>query len=296
MIRYFLYSFIFLFPSILSSQGFVDPCGTGLDPFDHSHQLLFDSCFRTQTFLPNKKCTITITDSMFTTGKPETIEVKLDNQGRPVLLSHAMQDAERISCALISCDYRNNEFYSTHIQGADSAITSIYREIKSPNGRYREEISWYQPDTTKRPDSRICFYRNISGRDSCIKTYSTRSGTVIQTLTKVNAVNDSVEERTYMNIQYRWHDSEGDTTYSRRIITFNKRKQVVKREYTSIKTGIKFIWIYKYDKAGRLIGYSYTDSYGKAEAFSIERNKDGLPSVVRCYSTMYRTIYRVHWE
>lgn len=296
MIRYFLYSFIFLFPSILSSQGFVDPCGTGLDPFDHSHQLLFDSCFRTQTFLPNKKCTITITDSMFTTGKSETIEVKFGNEGRPVLLLHAMQDAERISCALISCDYRNNEFYSTHIQGTDSAITSVYREIKSPNGRYREEISWYQPDTTKRPDSRICYYRNISGRDSCIKTYSTRSGTVIQTLTKVNAVNDSVEERTFMNIQYRWHDSEGDTTYSRRIITFNKRKQVVKREYVSIKTGIKFIWVYRYNEAGRLTDYAYTDSYGKNEAFTIVRNNAGLPSVVRCYGTMYRTIYRFHWE
>jgi hypothetical protein len=287
---------IVLLPNLLCGQGFVDPCGTGLDPFDHSHQVLFDSCFRTQTFIPNKKCTITITDSMFTTGKPETIEVKFDNQGRPVLLSHAMQDAERISCALISCTYRNNEFYSTHIQGSDSARTSVYREIKSPNGRYREDLTWYQSDTTKRPDSRICYYRNIAGRDSCIKTYSTRSGTVIQSLTKVNAVNDSVEERTYMNIQYRWHDSEGDTTYSRRTITFNKRRQVVKREYVSIKTGIKFIWVYKYNNSGRLIGHAYSDSYGKNEAFTIERNNAGLPSVVRCYGTMYRTIYRFNWE
>jgi hypothetical protein len=281
---------------MLFGQGFVDPCGTGLDPFDHSHQVLFDSCFRTQSFHPHKKCTITITDSLFTTGKPETIEVKFDSEGRPVLLMHAMQDAERISCALISCNYANNIFFSTHIQGADSARTNVYREIKSPNGRYREEILWYQSDTTKRPDSRICYFRNTSGRDSCIKTYSTRSGNVIQTLTSVTAINDSVEERKYMNIQYRWSDSQGDTTYSRRIITFNKRKQVVRREYISIKTGIKFIWIYRYDDAGRLTGYAYTDSYGKNEAFAIERNNTGLPSVVRCYGTMYRTIYRFRWE
>lgn len=294
--KHIIICLILLLPKLIFGQGFVDPCGTGLEPFDHSHQLLFDSCFRTQSFLPHKKCVITISDSVFTTGKPETIEVNFDKEGRPVLLSHAMQDVERVSCALISINYQNNEFYSTHILGADSARTNVYREIKSPGGRYREEIIWYQADTSKRPDSRICFYRNISGRDSCIKTYSTRSGTVIQTLTKLNAVNDSVEERTYMNIQYRWHDSEGDTTYSRRIITFNKRKQVVRREYISIKTGIKLIWNYRYDDAGRLTGYTYVDSYGSKRVFSIQRNKDGLPSEVRHDESIQLTIYRFRWE
>ncbi len=287
---------ILLLPKLLFGQGYVDPCGTGLEPFDHSHQLLFDSCFRTQSFLPHKKCIITISDSVFTTGKPETIEVKFDNQGRPVLLSHAMQDVERVSCALISIKYENNEFYSTHIGGADSARTNVYREIKSPDGRYREEIIWYQADTSKRPDSRICYYRNIAGRDSCIKTYSIRSGNVVQTLTKVYQVNDSVEERKYMNIQYRWHDSKGDTTYSRRTITFNKRRQVVRREHVALKSGIKFIWMYTYDDSGRLTGSAYVDSYGSKQVFSIKRNKDGLPAEVRHYERIQLTIYRFRWE
>jgi hypothetical protein len=296
MMKHAIYILILLVPNCILCQGFVDPCGTGLQPFDHSHQLLFDSCFRVPSPHPKKICTITITDSMFTTGKQEEIKVTFDDKGRVVELLHAMGKAEKSTCGQIVCAYGNNLFFSTHIQGADSAITNATREYTNPNGNYREDIMWFQADTSRRYDTKTIYYRNVAGKDSCIKFYSQRDGTTIQNLTSLKMLDDTTEERIYMNVKYRWNDSKGDTSYGRRSVTYNKRKQIVRREYYLFKTRVKYIWTYEYNSAGRLISHTYKDAYGKDERFTIERNREGLPVAVRCYGFMYYTIYRFNWD
>lgn len=294
--KYFFYLLMLLLPEFISGQAFVDPCGSGLKPFDHSQQILFDSCFSLASTTPAKSCTIEIQDDMFTRKNKEEIQVTLDEKGRAVKLAHFMHGAEKIACAEITCSYQGEIFYSTHIRGADTARTYKYRSYITTDKKYREDSFWYQSDTTERADTKMCYFRNNIGKDSCIKVYTKSDGKTFQFLQDVKMTSDSTEERNYMVVFYRFSTSTPDTSNMRKTITYNKRKQIVRREHYSSKTKGTYIWNYWYNSSGKLIGFRYLDAYGKDEGFAIQRDKKNMPIEIKCYGFMYSTTYKLTWS